>query len=1025
MRLSLLLTVAALGVLSSRGATAAVVAATEAPSAPTSPPKTHVSAINAEGTGSPSPSSAPVVPATVPDGPAAPIVISKTTTSISLSWVAPPDGGRPITDYRIEYSTDGTIWTVFSDGVSNATTATVTGLTRGTGYLFRISAVNAKGSSFSSSGVVRGASTGLGHSCGLFADTTIKCWGENYFGELGNGTTTDSTTPVAVIGVTGATAISAGGHHSCVLLSDTTIKCWGRNQSGQLGNGTTTDSTTPVAVSGISGATAISTGLDNSCALLSDATIKCWGDNGAQQHGDTMPYSALPVAVSGISGATAISTGRDGSCALLSDTTIKCWGRNQFGELGNGTTADSTTPVAVTGVTGATAISSGPFHSCALLSDTRMKCWGRNQFGELGNGTKADSTTPVAVTGVTGATAISTGDGLSCALLSDATIKCWGNNGNGQLGNGTTTGSTTPVAVIGITGATAISTGDYHSCALLGDTTLKCWGYNYYGQFGNGTITNSATPVTAIIGRVLEVVPAAVPAAPSNVAATWGLATSASVSWSVPDSGGRPITDYKVEFSVFGVQWTTVSHAASDTTTVNVPGLVSSRGYKFRVSALNSEGFGPTSMITLGAAVVTSPPTTVLGVVGDGKVTVSWSAPLNNAGGAITGYTVTSSPDGKTCAWSGGPLTCVVAGLTNATGYTFSVTATNFTGTSLPSAPSATVTPRTVPQVPLGASSVLASNVGAVSSVAINGGGSTFFTAAGKATAFRISPTGVVSAVGSGFLNAAGIAVDSIGRVYVADTGDNRVVRIALNGTVSTIGTGLKAPKGLFITSAGDLYVADSGNNRIVKITSAGVQSVLGSGFSAPSGVALDATGFVYVADTGNNRVVKIGAFGVQTTIGTGYSSPTAISLDGTGMVYFADRSNNRIVKVTTAGVLSEIKAGFMNPTGVVVNAAGDLTIADTGNTKVTRLRALPTVTAGSGQATISWTAPSFNGGAAITGYKVTAVGNPNKTCTTTGATTCAVTGLAKGVSYTFTVVAINEAGSSAPSATTKAVISA
>jgi streptogramin lyase len=233
----------------------------------------------------------------------------------------------------------------------------------------------------------------------------------------------------------------------------------------------------------------------------------------------------------------------------------------------------------------------------------------------------------------------------------------------------------------------------------------------------------------------------------------------------------------------------------------------------------------------------------------------------------------------------------------------------------------------------------------------------------------------------------------------------------------------LKAPKGVFITSTGALLVADSGNNRIVKITPAGVQSILGSGFNTPSGVALDATGFVYVADTGNNRVVKVRPSGIQTTVGTGYSNPTGISVDGTGAAYVADRSNNRIVKVTSTGAQSDIKAGFFNPTGLVVNAAGDLTVADTGNATVVRIKALPTAKAGTGQATITWSAPSFNGGAAITGYRVTTVGNPSKTFTTTGATTCVVTGLTKGASYTFTVVAINEAGSSTASTATTAVI--
>ena len=142
---------------------------------------------------------------------------------------------------------------------------------------------------------------GYQHSCALLADTTVKCWGYNAHGQLGNGTNTDSNTAVAVPGITGATAITAGEAHSCALLADTTVKCWGNNLQGQLGNGTNTDSNTAVTVSGITGATAITRGYFH-------------------------------------------------SCALLADTTVKCWGYNVFGGLGNGTNTDSNTAVSVIGL---------------------------------------------------------------------------------------------------------------------------------------------------------------------------------------------------------------------------------------------------------------------------------------------------------------------------------------------------------------------------------------------------------------------------------------------------------------------------------------------------------------------------------------------------------------------------------------------------------------------------------------------------------------------------------------------------
>ena len=370
-----------------------------------------------------------------------------------------------------------------------------------------------------------------GSSTCVLLDGAAKCWGANDKGQLGNGSTTPSFSPVFVSGLSsGVTAISVGNNHSCAVVSGA-VKCWGANESGQLGNGSTTNSLTPVSVSGLSsGVTSVSVGgstysynnrsSNYSCAVVSGA-VKCWGANGGGQLGNgSTTNSSTPVSVSGLtSGVTAVSVGGSSSyssdsvhaCAVVSGA-AKCWGDNGAGQLGNSSTTASSTPVSVTGLTtGVTAISVGggagymggnSSFSCAVVSGA-AKCWGANSYGQLGNavsGYAATSTSPVSVSGASsGVTAISTGDSHACVIDSGA-VKCWGSNGNGQVGNGSTSYSaiSTPVSVSGVSsGVTAVSLGYSHSCAATA-SAVKCWGSNSSGQSGpSGFAVTQVTGLTS------------------------------------------------------------------------------------------------------------------------------------------------------------------------------------------------------------------------------------------------------------------------------------------------------------------------------------------------------------------------------------------------------------------------------------------------------------------------------------------------------------------------------------------------
>ena len=347
----------------------------------------------------------------------------------------------------------------------------------------------------------------------LVRDGHLNCWGQNKTGVLGITRGTPSIDDaVEIQGVATPTAVSLGRDHACAVTTTGSVRCWGANSAGQLGNGSTTSSLTPVPVTGLTSVVAVTSGGSSSnCALTTLGEVWCWGANSQGQLGDgTAVDRSTPVRVTGLADAVSISTAAGTStlghtCAARVGGTVVCWGWNGRGQLGDGTGTARRTPVPVAGVTGASGVAVGLYHSCALLTSGQAKCWGGNDDGQLGNGTTATvSYVPTAVTGITTARSLVAGVSSTCAVLNDRSVRCWGTDQHGQIGRGTVVDgdfgsylATTPTPVLGLTDAEHVTAGASTACAVRVTGEVVCWGDGVYGAVGTLTV-GGVSRVTAI-----------------------------------------------------------------------------------------------------------------------------------------------------------------------------------------------------------------------------------------------------------------------------------------------------------------------------------------------------------------------------------------------------------------------------------------------------------------------------------------------------------------------------------------------
>jgi alpha-tubulin suppressor-like RCC1 family protein len=357
-----------------------------------------------------------------------------------------------------------------------------------------------------------------------WANTKAYAWGSNSLGQLGDGSGSNGSLPVAVTNtevLIGKTIVAAavGSSHSVVLCGDGSVVAWGNNTYGQLGDGSNENRTAPVEVNTAAGAlngktvVGVAAGFNHTLALCSDGTVASWGVNSAGQLGNgTNTSSNQPVAVAGLSGRSvvAVFAGYNHTLARCADGTVFAWGSNAYGQLGNNSTTNSNVPVNITNsgeLLGRTVLSlvGASDHSVALCSDGTLLAWGRNNYGQLGIDNTINSSVPVVVDASDvlagkAVVSIAAGGWHGVATCSDGTMAAFGRNNNGQLGNGLAADSLVPVAVDAtgvLFGKIPLSVGgsNAHSLALCADGTLAAWGSNNNGQLGTGNTTSSNTPV--------------------------------------------------------------------------------------------------------------------------------------------------------------------------------------------------------------------------------------------------------------------------------------------------------------------------------------------------------------------------------------------------------------------------------------------------------------------------------------------------------------------------------------------------
>jgi alpha-tubulin suppressor-like RCC1 family protein len=350
-----------------------------------------------------------------------------------------------------------------------------------------------------------------------FREGNLWTWGQNSYGQLGDNTITNRSTPVTTFaGGTNWKQVAGGRKHTAAIKTDGTLWTWGSNAYGQLGNNTSTDRSTPVTTfAGGTNWKQVDSGGYHTAAIKTDGTLWTWGYNffGALGNNTTTDRSTpVTTFAGGTNWKQVAGGGYLHTAAIKTDGTLWTWGRNQFGQLGDNTITNRSIPVTTfAGGTNWKQVAGGQNHTAAIKTDGTLWTWGNNGNGQLGDNTATNRSTPV--TTFAGGTnwkqvACSCGSIIigavrhTAAIKTDGTLWTWGTNTNGQLGNNTTTDRSTPVTTFaGGTNWKQVSAGAQFTSAIKTNGTLWTWGSETFGKLGDNTSgTNRLTPVTTFAG---------------------------------------------------------------------------------------------------------------------------------------------------------------------------------------------------------------------------------------------------------------------------------------------------------------------------------------------------------------------------------------------------------------------------------------------------------------------------------------------------------------------------------------------